>query len=45
MAWERVGPTATGVAAVTGVFFTWLSGHQGRRQVEFTRTPSAVTTP
>jgi len=34
MAWEWVAPTATGVAAVTGMFFTWLTGQQSRNQVE-----------
>ena len=34
MAWEWVAPAATGLAAVTGVFFTWLTGRQGRSQVE-----------
>jgi hypothetical protein len=34
MAWEWVAPTATAVAAVSGVFFTWLTGRQGRDQVE-----------
>ncbi|UJW28748.1 hypothetical protein L3Q67_26160 [Saccharothrix sp. AJ9571] len=34
MAWEWVAPSATGLAAVTGVFFTWLTGRQGRSQVE-----------
>lgn len=34
MAWEWVAPAVTGVTAVSGVFFTWLTGSQGRRQVE-----------
>jgi hypothetical protein len=34
MAWEWVAPAATGVAAVTGLFFTWLTAKQGRDQVE-----------
>lgn len=34
MAWEWVAPVTAGLTAVTGVFFTWLSGKQGRAQVE-----------
>jgi len=29
-----VAPVAAGVFGVAGVFFTWLAGHQGRKQVE-----------
>jgi hypothetical protein len=34
MAWEWVAPTATAGSGAIGIFFTWLSGHQGRRQVD-----------
>lgn len=34
MAWEWVAPTATGIVGVAGVFFTWLSGAQGRAHAE-----------
>jgi len=34
MAWEWVAPVATATAGMTGVFFTWLSGRQGRRHAE-----------
>ncbi|MGW7542581.1 hypothetical protein ACWGKQ_15925 [Streptomyces sp. NPDC054770] len=34
MAWDWTASAATGVAAVAGVFFTWLAGAQGRDQVE-----------
>jgi hypothetical protein len=30
MAWEWVGPVATATVAVPGIFFTWLTGKQGR---------------
>lgn len=30
MAWEWVSPTATAVAGISGVFFTWLTAKQGR---------------
>jgi hypothetical protein len=30
VAWEWVAPVATATAGVTGVFFTWLAGKQGR---------------
>ncbi len=45
MAWEWVAPAATGLAAVTGMFFTWLTGRQGRNQVErmARRTEEAAT--
>ncbi|MFI7680131.1 hypothetical protein [Actinophytocola sp. NPDC049390] len=34
MAWEWVAPTVTGAAAMSGMFFTWLTGRQSRLQVE-----------
>ncbi|ONF72164.1 hypothetical protein [Amycolatopsis keratiniphila] len=45
MAWEWVAPVTTGLTAVAGVFFTWLTGRQGRSQVERMahRTEEAAT--
>jgi hypothetical protein len=34
MAWEWVAPVATAASGCAGVFFTWLSGAQGRKQVQ-----------
>ncbi|MEV0714644.1 hypothetical protein [Asanoa sp. NPDC050611] len=34
MAWEWVAPVATASAGAAGIFFTWLTGAQGRRQLE-----------
>jgi hypothetical protein len=34
MAWEWVAPVATATVGVAGVFFTWLSGKQGRDHAE-----------
>ena len=34
MSWEWVAPIATAAAGIAGVFFTWLTGSQGRKQVE-----------
>lgn len=34
MAWEWVSPVAIVTAGAMGVFFTWLSGQQGRNQAE-----------
>jgi hypothetical protein len=34
VAWEWVAPTATAVAGVTGMFFTWLTGRQSRNHLE-----------
>jgi hypothetical protein len=34
MAWEWVAPTATALTGATGVFFTWLTGVQGRAQLD-----------
>lgn len=36
MAWEWVAPVATASAGAVGVFFTWLSGKQGRDHAERT---------
>lgn len=34
MAWEWVAPLATAVTGCAGVIFTWLTGHQSRRQAD-----------
>lgn len=34
MAWEWVAPVVTGLTGAVGVFFTWLSGAQGRAHTE-----------
>jgi hypothetical protein len=34
MAWEWVAPTAAALTGATGVFFTWLTGMQGRAQLD-----------
>lgn len=34
MAWEWVAPIAAGASGSVGIFFTWLTGTQGRKQVE-----------
>ena len=34
MAWEWVAPTAAALTGATGVFFTWLTGAQGRAQLD-----------
>jgi hypothetical protein len=33
MSWEWVAPVATAASGITGIYFTWLTGSQGREQV------------
>ncbi len=43
MAWEWVAPVCTGAAGSIGVFFTWLSSHQGRKHAERVAEQAAVS--
>ena len=43
MTWEWVAPAATVVTAVVGVFFTWLTGAQGRTHVERMARQAEIT--
>lgn len=44
MAWEWVAPAATATSGAMGLFFTWLTGHQGRKHAESVAKQSASNT-
>lgn len=44
MAWEWVGPTATSLVALAGVYGTWKAGKDGREHAEFVADQAASAT-